>query len=83
MRRVTLRLVLAWKIRICIPNERAAVATSRSVVSVLAAFAGLTSPAITQEFPSYRQLHDMQRGNRNGAWTPLMASVVAHLGPDS
>jgi len=26
-----------------------------------------------------RQLYDMQRGNRNGAWTPLMASVVAHL----
>jgi hypothetical protein len=24
----------------------------------------------------------MQRGNRNGVWTPLMASVVAHLGPE-
>ena len=27
-----------------------------------------------------RQLYDMQRGNRNGAWIPLMASAVAHLG---
>jgi cytochrome c553 len=34
--------------------------------------------------PSYlvRQLYDMQRGNRNGAWAPLMASVVAHLGTE-
>jgi cytochrome c553 len=29
-----------------------------------------------------RQLYDMQRGNRNGAWTPLMASAVAHLGAE-
>jgi hypothetical protein len=29
-----------------------------------------------------RQLYDMQRGNRNGAWTPLTASVVAHLGAE-
>jgi cytochrome c553 len=27
-------------------------------------------------------LYDMQRGNRNGAWTPLMTSVVAHLGTE-
>jgi hypothetical protein len=24
----------------------------------------------------------MQHGNRNGAWTPLMAPVLAHLGAD-
>ena len=29
-----------------------------------------------------RQLYDMQHGNRNGPWTPLMAPVVANLGPD-
>ena len=28
------------------------------------------------------RLDDMQRGNRNGAWTPLMASAVAHLGAE-
>jgi cytochrome c553 len=40
-------------------------------------------PTLAGRSPSYlvRQLYDMQRGNRNGAWTPLMASVVAHLGP--
>jgi cytochrome c553 len=40
-------------------------------------------PTIAGRSPSYlvRQLYDMQRGNRNGLWTPLMASVVAHLGP--
>jgi cytochrome c553 len=39
-------------------------------------------PTLAGRSPSYlvRQLYDMQRGNRNGAWTPLMASVVAHLG---
>ena len=38
-------------------------------------------PTLAGRSPSYlvRQLYDMQRGNRNGAWTPLMASVVAHL----
>ena len=41
-------------------------------------------PTLAGRSPSYlvRQLYDMQRGNRIGAWTPLMASVVAHLGPD-
>ena len=40
-------------------------------------------PTIAGRSPSYiaRQLYDMQRGNRNGPWTPLMAPVVAHLGP--
>jgi hypothetical protein len=40
--------------------------------------------ALAGRSPSYlvRQLYDMQRGNRNGVWTPLMASVVAHLGPE-
>src|SRR5262245_6480177 len=40
-------------------------------------------PTLAGRSPSYlvRQLYDMQRGNRNGLWTPLMASVVAHLGP--
>ena len=39
-------------------------------------------PTLAGRSPSYlvRQLYDMQRGNRNGAWTPLMASVVTHLG---
>jgi cytochrome c553 len=34
--------------------------------------------------PSYlgRQLYDMQHGNRAGAWTPLMAPVVAKLDQD-
>jgi cytochrome c553 len=41
-------------------------------------------PTIAGRSPSYivRQLYDMQRGNRNGAWTPLMASVVAQIGPE-
>ena len=41
-------------------------------------------PPLAGRSPSYiaRQLYDMQRGNRNGAWTPLMAPVIAHLGPD-
>ena len=41
-------------------------------------------PTLAGRSPSYlvRQLYDMQRGNRNGAWTPLMASAVAHLGPE-
>ena len=28
------------------------------------------------------QLYDIQHGNRAGTWTPLMAAVVANLGPD-
>jgi cytochrome c553 len=41
-------------------------------------------PTIAGRSPSYiaRQLYDMQNGNRNGAWTPLMTAVVAHLGPE-
>ena len=41
-------------------------------------------PTIAGRSPSYiaRQLYDMQHGNRNGLWTPLMAPVVARLGPD-
>jgi cytochrome c553 len=41
-------------------------------------------PMLAGRSPSYiaRQLYDMRHGNRNGAWTPLMAAVVAHLGPD-
>src|SRR5205807_6008459 len=41
-------------------------------------------PRLAGRSPSYiaRQLYDMQQGNRNGAWTPLMAAVVAHFGPD-
>ena len=41
-------------------------------------------PPLAGRSPSYmaRQLYDMQRGNRNGAWTPLMAAVTAQLGPD-
>ena len=41
-------------------------------------------PALAGRSPSYaaRQLHDMQHGNRNGLWTPLMAPVLAGLGPD-
>ena len=39
------------------------------------------APTIAGRSPSYlgRQLYDMQSGNRNGAWTPLMAPVVASL----
>ncbi len=40
-------------------------------------------PPLAGRSPSYiaRQLYDMQKGNRNGAWTPLMAAVVANLQP--
>ncbi len=42
------------------------------------------APTIAGRSPSYiaRQLYDMQHGNRNGLWTPLMAPVLARLGPD-
>jgi cytochrome c553 len=42
------------------------------------------APTLSGRSPSYiaRQLYDMQHGNRNGAWTPLMAAVVAPLVPD-
>jgi len=38
-------------------------------------------PRLAGRSPSYlaRQLYDMQHGNRKGAWTPLMAAVVANL----
>ena len=38
-------------------------------------------PRLAGRSPSYlaRQLYDMQHGNRNGAWTPLMAPVLANL----
>jgi len=41
-------------------------------------------PPLAGRSPSYmaRQLYDMQHGNRNGAWTPLMTAVTARLGPD-
>jgi cytochrome c553 len=41
-------------------------------------------PTLAGRSPSYtaRQLYDMQRGNRNGLWTPLMAPLLADLGPD-
>ena len=41
-------------------------------------------PGLAGRSPSYlaRQLYDMQHGNRSGTWTPLMAAVVANLGPD-
>jgi cytochrome c553 len=41
-------------------------------------------PPLAGRSPSYiaRQLYDMQHGNRNGAWTPLMAAVISNLGPD-
>jgi hypothetical protein len=29
-----------------------------------------------------RQLYDMQHGNRNGLWTPLMVAPLARLGLD-
>jgi cytochrome c553 len=40
-------------------------------------------PPLAGRSPSYiaRQLYDMQGGNRHGAWTPLMAAVVAALEP--
>jgi cytochrome c553 len=38
-------------------------------------------PTLAGRSPSYlvRQLYDMQHGNRNGAWTPLMAPIIANL----
>jgi len=41
-------------------------------------------PRLAGRSPSYiaRQLFDMQQGNRKGLWTPLMAPVVANLGPE-
>jgi cytochrome c553 len=41
-------------------------------------------PPLAGRSPSYiaRQLYDMRHGNRNGLWTPLMAPVLAELGPD-
>jgi cytochrome c553 len=41
-------------------------------------------PTLAGRSPSYiaRQLYDMQHGNRNGAWSPLMAPVLANLGAD-
>src|SRR5262249_7647858 len=39
------------------------------------------APRLAGRSPSYiaRQLYDMQRGNRNGAWTPLMTPVVGKM----
>src|SRR5262245_9974706 len=41
-------------------------------------------PTLAGRSPSYiaRQLYDMQRGNRNGLWTPLMAPVLSNFGAD-
>ena len=41
-------------------------------------------PPLAGRSPSYvaRQLYDMQHGNRNGLWTPLMAGPLARLGPE-
>ena len=41
-------------------------------------------PSLRGRSPSYiaRQLADMKEGKRHGAWTPLMAPVVASLGAD-
>src|SRR5271165_2734217 len=41
-------------------------------------------PRLAGRSPSYiaRQLYDIQQGNRAGTWAPLMAAVVANLGPD-
>jgi cytochrome c553 len=41
-------------------------------------------PSLRGRSPSYmaRQLADMKAGKRRGAWTPLMAPVVASLGSD-
>ncbi|MGC1294167.1 MAG: c-type cytochrome [Alloacidobacterium sp.] len=41
-------------------------------------------PGLAGRSPSYiaRQLYDIQHGNRAGTWSPLMAAVVANLGPD-
>jgi cytochrome c553 len=66
------------------------VTSSGNKVTACAACHGLDSrglgpvPALAGRSPSYiaRQLYDMQGGKRNGLWTPLMASVVAHLGTE-
>jgi cytochrome c553 len=45
-------------------------------------WAGLVPvPGIAGRSPSYvvRQLYDIQHGNRAGAWSALMANVVANL----
>jgi cytochrome c553 len=41
-------------------------------------------PTLAGRSPSYltRQLYDMQHGNRNGAWTVLMAPVIAGMDSD-
>jgi len=41
-------------------------------------------PRLAGRSPSYlaRQLYDMQHGNRQGTWTPLMVPVVTAMGPD-
>ena len=41
-------------------------------------------PSLRGRSPSYiaRQLADMKEGKRRGAWTPLMAPVVAGLNAD-
>jgi len=41
-------------------------------------------PTLAGRSPSYlaRQLYDMQHGNRNGAWTALMAPVLAGMSAD-
>jgi len=40
-------------------------------------------PILAGRSPSYvvRQLYDMQHGNRNGVWSPLMSPVLGNLGP--
>ena len=40
-------------------------------------------PILAGRSPSYfvRQLYDMQHGNRNGVWTPLMSPILGSLGP--
>jgi cytochrome c553 len=66
------------------------VTASGDKVTACAACHGLDSrglgpvPTIAGRSPSYiaRQLYDMKVGARHGLWTPLMASVVAHLGTD-
>src|SRR5207244_5770304 len=42
------------------------------------------APTLAGRSPSYaaRQLYDMQHGNRNGTWTPLMAPVISKMGPE-
>jgi cytochrome c553 len=39
-------------------------------------------PPLAGRSPSYiaRQLYDMKKGNRNGAWTAMMAPVVSGMG---